>query len=252
MPSGLGDDSGVMNRQDHQGAVPNRGAGASIRVFLVDDHPIYAQVMAEVLAQAGGFAVVGTAPDAETALARLRDLPVDLLLLDLVLPGMGGLELLSAIREIPGVGRVVVYSGLATDESIAVAFSLGVSAFVEKSSPVDEVIATLRAVGRGESPLSARMSGVLRTLVRQRSARKDLSPSDLAVLSRLARMQSPKEIAGDLGMSQSAIYKARDRIGARAGFGARPDFRAIAAGLGLIAPASPRTASRGGGVEGSA
>ncbi len=229
-----------MIRTDHGGAVQLRGVGPAIRVFLVDDHPIYAQVMAEVLRQAGGFAVVGSAGDGATAVERLRTLEIDVLLLDLVLPRMGGLEVLNVVRGFPGVVRSVVYSGLATDESIAAAFTLGASGFIEKSAPVEEVIGTLRAVARGESPLSTRMSGVLRSLVRQRTAHKELSASDLAVLRRLAKLQTPKEIAGELGLSLSAVYKARARIAIRAGGGDRPDFLAIGAGLGLIPAAQGR------------
>lgn len=233
-------------RTNHGDAGPVRGIGPAIRVFLVDDHPIYAQVMAEVLRQAGGFAVVGSAGDGETAVDLLRGLEVDVLLLDLVLPRMGGLEVLNAVRGFPGLARAVVYSGMATDESIAAAFTLGAAGFIEKSAPVEEVIGTLRAVARGESPLSARMSGVLRSLVRQRTAQKELSASDLAVLRGLARLLSPKEIAGELGLSLSAVYKARDRIANRAGGGDRPDFPAIAAGLGLIPAAHGRLVPAGG------
>ena len=241
-----------MTRTEDHPAIPHRRAEKDVRVFLVDDHPIYAQVMVEVLRQAGGFTVVGSAADGESALVRLRELAVDVLLLDLVLPRMGGLEVLNAVREIPGVARSVVYSGLATDDSIAAAFTLGASGFIEKSAPVEEVIATLRAVGRGESPLSARMSGVLRALVRRRTAHKELSASDLAVLRRLAGLRTPKEIAGELGLSQSAVYKARDRIAARAGSGDRPDFPAIAANLGLIPAVRPGRPAADAAAEGAA
>ncbi len=66
------------------------GAKPLIRTFIVDDHPIFAEVLAEMLNRSGDFTVVGSANDGETALKRLAGLAVDIVILDLMLPGMGG------------------------------------------------------------------------------------------------------------------------------------------------------------------
>jgi DNA-binding NarL/FixJ family response regulator len=164
----------------------------------------------------------------------LETLQVDILLLDLMLPGISGLEVLERLRGSKCVTRTVVYSGIATDESIAAAFAEGVSAFIEKSSGAEELLTSLRAVVRGEFPMNSRMSSVLRSVVRQRTARKDLAPSDLLILRRLALRHTAKEIADELGMSASAVYKARMRIGSRLGLSGRAGFFSAAASLGLV------------------
>ncbi len=215
-------------------AEPESGAKISYRVFVVDDHPIFSDVLAELLNQSGDFVVAGSASNGEEALTRLATLEVDILLLDLMLPGISGLEVLERLRGIDFAAKTVVYSGVATDESIAAAFAQGVSAFIEKSAGVDELLTSLRSVMKGEFPMNSRMSSVLRAVVRQRTARKDLAPSDLLILRRLALRHTAKEIADELGMSASAVYKARTRIGTRLGLSGRAGFFAAAASLGLV------------------
>jgi two-component system nitrate/nitrite response regulator NarL len=204
------------------------------RVFVVDDHPIFSDVLAELLNQSGDFVVAGSASNGEEALTRLASMEVDVLLLDLMLPGISGLEVLERLRGMDFAAKTVVYSGVATDEAIAAAFAQGVSAFIEKSAGVDELLTSLRSVMKGEFPMNSRMSSVLRAVVRQRTARKDLAPSDLLILRRLALRHTAKEISDELGMSASAVYKARTRIGARLGLSGRAGFFSAAASLGLV------------------
>ena len=206
---------------------------------MVDDHPIFAQVLAELLNQSGDFVVVGSAGDGRTALAMLAGLKVDVLLLDLMLPGISGLEVLDQLRQKRSAVRTVVYSGVASDESIAAAFAFGACAVVEKSAEVNELFDALRTVARGGFPMNSRMSGVLRAVVRQRTAGKELGLSDLLILRRLALHNTAKEIADELGLSASAVYKARKRIMHRMGLTERGGFLGAASRLGLISPADP-------------
>ena len=206
------------------------------RVFLIDDHPLYSTVLTEIMREAGDFEMVGTATDGLAALAFIKAHPVDLLLVDLMLPGMSGIEILEAVRDLKLNVKSVVFSGLATDESIAAAFALGVCAYVEKSVDVNALLATLRAVMRGEFPLNAKTSEVLRGMVRQRTRAKPLTAVDLLILKRLASHSSAKEIADEMGLSLSGIYKARARIGARIGAANWEGFAAAAASYGLMQP----------------
>lgn len=205
-----------------------------VRVFVVDDHPIITAVLTDLLQQSEDFEVVGSADTGEEALARLATLPVDILLLDLLLPGISGLELLQRLPKGSAAPRTVIYTGSGTDDSIAAAFAHGVSAFLEKSASVEELLASLRAVVRGEFPLNSRLSGVLRTLVRQQQPRRELGALDLQVLRKLALHHSTKEIAHELGLSTSGVYKARTRITTRLGLAEHTDFRSAAANLGLL------------------
>ncbi len=203
-------------------------------IFLVDDHPIFCEVLSQLLDESGDFEVVGSCGDGETAMAQLAGLKVDILILDLMLPGISGLEVLSRLRAMEFQGRTVVYSGGATDELVAAVFAQGVNAFVEKSAKVEELLSSLRAVGRGESLMNSRMSTVVRTIVRQRIACKSLSGEDLAILRLLALQYTAKEIGSDMEMSLSGVYKARKRIEERLAMKHRGDFFSMAVKLGLV------------------
>lgn len=227
-------------------AIPNTPA---TRVFLIDDHPLYSTVLTEILRDAGDFEMVGSATDGPAAIAFLREHPVDLVLVDLMLPGMSGIEVLETLRDLKLPVKAVVFSGLGTDESIAATFSLGVCAYVEKSVEVKELLETLRAVARGEFPLNARMSDVLRGMVRQRTRAKPLAAPDLMILKRLATHTSAKEIAAEMGLSLSGVYKARARLAARLGTDNWEGFATAAGSYGLIqavptGPGSSRSAAQ--------
>lgn len=205
-----------------------------VRIFVVDDHPIFSDVIAEVLNDAPDFTVVGTARDGESALALIENLQFDVLILDLVLPSMSGLEVLEAVRARNAQVKTVICSGVATDEVVIAAFSSGVNAIMEKTSNVEELLQTLRAVARGEFPMSARLNEVLRAAVQQRLLTKPLSAFDLQILRRLANGLEVKEVASELGISASGIYKARTRIAARLAISKPNGLSQAAARLGLV------------------
>ena len=207
-----------------------------IRIFLVDDHPIFAEVLGEMLNRSGDFTVVGTANDGETALKRLAGLAVDIVIVDLMLPGMGGLELLEALRANKYKAKLVMCSGLGTDSLIMESFALGVTAFIEKTMAVEELFSTLRSVAAGNYPLSSRTSGLLRDIVRDRAACKPVAAGDILFLRRLAMGHTLKQIAVELGISASGAYKTRSRIKSRMNIKGPTGFFHAAMNLGLVYP----------------
>jgi DNA-binding NarL/FixJ family response regulator len=205
-----------------------------LRVVLVDDHPLVTEVLSQVLVDSGEFEVLAVLRDGESVIPYLETKPVDILLLDLRLPGMSGLEVLRIVRDRFPKTKVVICSGIGSDFSIGAAYSAGVHTFIEKNVDMAEFLATLRDVARGRDPLPGRTAEVLRMLVRQNRVMKPLGAKDVEILRRLASNQSPKEIAAGLGMSQSAIYKARDRVAERTGAKNAIDFYRVASDCGLI------------------
>lgn len=225
------------------------GAKPLIRTFIVDDHPIFAEVLAEMLNRSGDFTVVGSANDGETALKRLAGLAVDIVILDLMLPGMGGLELLEALRANRSGAKLVMCSGLGTDKVILEAYAQGVTAFVEKSMALEELFSTLRSVAAGNFPMNSRMSGLLRDFVRQRKVFKPIAAGDMLILRRLATGQALKEIATELGISVSGVYKARARIKARMNIKGPAGFFHAAMSLGLVGQSTEAVDRGGAGPE---
>lgn len=204
------------------------------QVLLVDDHPIYTAALADVLEDAGGFRIVGTVQNGADAVAFLGTHPVDLMVVDLMLPGMSGLEIIAAALEVAPEIKIVVFSGLGTPESVQAAFGLGTCAFLEKSAPVAELIESLRAVLRGEFPLGPMASDIVRNLVRLRAKKKPLAPDDLRILRLFAENRTAKEIADEMSRSLSSIYKARDRIASRLEVKSARELAPRARALGLI------------------
>lgn len=207
---------------------------APARVFIVDDHSMITTVLVEVINSCSDFVSVGVANDAETALGFLRANPVDILLVDLRLPGMSGIELIHLLQREDINPYVVVCSGVGTDQAIEAAFSAGAQCFVEKTAPVEELIGNLRAVMRGEFPLSDRAARVLRETVRKRSSVKAIAPQDLGIMRRLASGMKPKDVAQELDLSCSGVYKAHRRLMIRTGSASPDDLREVAARMGLV------------------
>lgn len=184
------------------------------------------------------------------ALKRLEGLSVDIVILDLILPGMGGLEVVEALRANRSEAKVVMCSGLGTDKVILEAYAQGVSAFVEKSMAVEDLFATLRSVAAGNFPLNSRMSGLLRDFVRQRKAFKPTAAGDMLILRRLATGQGLKEIVDELGISTSGAYKARARIKSRMNIKGSAGFFHVAMSLGLVYPSAGPVMRREPGLDG--
>jgi DNA-binding NarL/FixJ family response regulator len=206
-----------------------------IRCFLVDDHPLFASALADVLASDQGFELVGVAHTGQEMLRQLRGNPVDLIVLDLELPDVSGIELIGVVRSERLAGRIVICSGLTADECIEVAFALGADAFVNKSAGIEELVGTLRATIEGRVLMSAHVARVLRNLIRYRRAHDGLKVRDYLVLIGLAEGKSPKALAVELGLSTSAIYKITYRLADRFGLKSLAEVHGLVSRLGLFA-----------------
>lgn len=115
-------------------------------VLIVDDTPQLRTVLGIALARYGDFEVVGEAGDGNSAIRMARTLNPDVILLDLAMPGMGGLEVLPHIRmSLPGT-RIVVLSGFMADAVGMRALELGADDYVEKGSPARDIVARIEAL----------------------------------------------------------------------------------------------------------
>ncbi|MCP9486846.1 MAG: response regulator transcription factor [Gaiellaceae bacterium MAG52_C11] len=135
------------------------------RVLVVDDHPLTRDALAALLAQ-GGFEVVGEAADGGAALELTERLQPELVLLDLSMPGLGGLAALPRLRTAAPGCEVVVLTASGTEENLLAAIRGGAAGYLLKSEPPERIVTFLRGVVNGEAALSGEVARRLLDQVR--------------------------------------------------------------------------------------
>lgn len=153
--------------------------------------------------------VVAEAGSGEDAVALAEQLRPDVILLDLAMPGMGGLAALRRILEVQPDARVLILTVSDAEQDLFEAIQLGASGYLLKSADPDELVAAIQEARRGEAPLSPPMAAkVLRELAHPSEAtlpQQVLSPRELEVLAHVARGAANKEIAIALGISENTV-----------------------------------------------
>jgi DNA-binding NarL/FixJ family response regulator len=181
------------------------------RVLVVDDHPLTRDALAGLLAQ-HGFDVVATAGSGEEAIELAGQLQPQLVLLDLTMPGLGGLAALPRVREAAPEAEVVVLTAAEDEGSLLRAIQSGAAGYLLKSEPPEKIVEFLRGVARGEAALSGAVARRLLTQVREtsrsevpESVAQALSARELEVLLLLDRHLSTEEIAQRLFISEHTV-----------------------------------------------
>lgn len=135
------------------------------RILIADDHPLTRGALAALLTQ-NGFTVVGEAGDGAEAIERARELQPDLVLLDLSMPGIDGLQALPRLREAAPACEVVVLTASGTEENLLAAIRGGAAGYLLKSEPPERIVEFLRGVAEGEAALSGSVARRLLDQVR--------------------------------------------------------------------------------------
>jgi DNA-binding NarL/FixJ family response regulator len=194
-----------------------------VRVLLADDHLLVRAGIRKVLEDVPGVEVVGEAGDGHEVLEQAERRAPDVILLDVALPRMNGLEAAARLaRERPAV-RIVMLSMHANQEYVSQALRVGAAGYLLKDSTVPELELALRAVMRGETYLSPAVSRhVIEAYVRSAetdSPLQNLTPRQREVLKLIAEGGSTRDIAQRLGVSVKTVESHRahlmDRLGIR-------------------------------------
>jgi DNA-binding NarL/FixJ family response regulator len=183
-----------------------------LRVVLVDDHPVYRAGLARLLRESG-VDVIAEVPNGEAALTAVEELAPDVVVMDLNMPGMSGLEATQRLVAQSPATRVLIVSVSAQEADVTDAILAGASGYVLKESPVEEVVAGIRAAAAGQSLISPRIATMLLQRIRDAagSVDMDLAPANLSareleVLSLMAEGKSNHEIAEALVISPSTVH----------------------------------------------
>ena len=188
-----------------------------IRVLLADDHDLFRAGLRVLLQDLGGFEVVAEAGDGREALRLVGEHRPDVVLMDLMMPGLNGLEATARVaREPPGV-RVLVLSMNAAEEFVLPAVRAGASGYVLKNARPAELGQAIRAVARGETYLTPAVSGHLIDDYRRRTAGEadsleKLTPRQREVLQLVAEGHTTKQIARRLGVSGKTVETYRSQL----------------------------------------
>lgn len=214
----------------------------NMRVVLADDHALVRAGIRGLVQQIQGVEVVGEADDGQTALELVAQLVPDIVLMDLSMPGLPGLEATARIhREFPSV-RVIVLSMHADREYVLQAVRAGACGYVLKGARAAELEIAVMAVARGESYFSPAASSHLVTDMLRRGSKADvpdrLTPRQKQVLSLLVQGFSRKEIALKLQLSAKTVDTYRAQVMDELGIYDLAGLVRYAIGAGIIEPDS--------------
>ncbi len=185
---------------------------APIRVLVVDDHAIVRKGLRALLVTEPGLEVVGEAENGEQAVAEARRLCPDVVLMDLVMPGMDGLEAtrrITADQHPEGTPRVLVLTSFAADDKVFPALRAGALGYLLKDSGPEELVRAIQQVHRGESSLHP---SIARRLLQELAGpgQRDpvveaLTEREIDVLRLVAQGQSNRQIAEGLCISEATV-----------------------------------------------
>ncbi len=184
-----------------------------IRILLVDDHGLFREGIASLLTAERGFEVVGQAGDGLEALARARELMPDVILMDISMPGMNGLEATRRIKAVLPYIRIVILTVSEEDQNLFEAIKSGAQGYLMKKIETKALFSTLRGVVQGEASVSRIMAGkILDEFARQAMQPPavslpgtELSPREKKVLEMVAQGKTNKEIAAALAIAENTV-----------------------------------------------
>jgi len=173
----------------------------NIRILIVDDHPVVRVGLASMLATQPGIEVSGSVSSGEEALEILEKKIVDVVMLDLRMPGMNGIDTLLSIKRKTMPLQVIVLTSYETDEDIYRAVQAGAEGYLLKNTSQREMVDAIHAVRAGNRYIPHRIASRLA----ERMTRSSLTPRELEILKILTKGLTNKQIAHALGISDNTV-----------------------------------------------
>lgn len=202
------------------------GPARTIAVGVVDDHPIVRGGILELLSHEDDIRVVGDVGDANGALEMVRTTPLDVLMLDIDLPGRSGLDMLASLRcKAPDVA-VLVFTGYPAERYAVKLLQQGVKAFLHKTCDPAELASAIRKLAAGQRYLTSEVTELLAMQFdpRARPLHAGLTDRELQVLLKLARGVRTEKIADHLAISVKTVSSYRARLLSKLALGSNNDL----------------------------
>ncbi len=209
-----------------------------IRILICEDESRYRRLLAKVLGQVTGFQVVGQAATGEQACEQARDLQPDLLLLDLELPGIGGLEVVQRLRPLLPALEILILTSFADETLVFEAVQQGAAGYLVKGISPEDLESAIREVLAGGSVIEAGLARRFWNLFVSVQGRMpqdyQLTAEELEVLTLIGRGLTNPEAAQALGATRRAIKTHLERIYRKLGVSSRVEATVKALQAGLI------------------
>lgn len=203
---------------------------ANIQVLIADDHPIVRNGIRNILEPAVGITVVGEAESGQQALEMIETLHPDVVLLDMQLPDISGIEVVKKVAEAGILVRILGLSTYDDNEYISQLLSLGASGYLLKEEVPETIVEAVRGVARGETGWVSRKVAAKLTQILQDEQRGTavLTPREMDVLQLVVEGKTNAEIGLNLGISEKTVEKHLDAIFRKMGVVSRVEAAVMA------------------------
>lgn len=190
-----------------------------LTILIVDDHPLLRRGVRDVIAENPRFRIVGEAADGAEAMRLVTSSKPDIAIMDIDMPRLNGLEMLRAIRALSFTVNAVILTMYKEEDMFNAAMDLGANAYVVKENAVNDVLAAIEKVTRGETFLSSvmwdagqRRSQRVQQLLLNKPQLETLTPSERRILKLVGQDFTSKEIANSLNLSVRTVDNHRQNI----------------------------------------
>jgi NarL family two-component system response regulator LiaR len=216
-------------------------ASDRIRVLIVEDHTVVRKGLCSLLSSTRfNIDIVGEAADGIEAVAKARELEPDVILMDLILPQMNGIEATQAIRARNPQARILILTSFGEEAQVAAAMKAGALGYLLKESTPEELVHAIESVHMGRVTLPADLAGLMLTGDQQPAVRTQvLTPRELDVLQGIATGLSNQEIAESLSISPYTVRTHVRNILGKLKFTNRTQAAMYAVQVGLATPDPP-------------
>ena len=213
----------------------------SLKVFIADDHNLMRQGLRALISQSVDFSVEGEAADGKTALSEILLHRPDIVLMNVALPGMNGMEVTAQIkRRLPEI-RVIMLTSFKSEEYLRESLRVGADGYLLKDASYEELLQALRSVGQGKKYLSPAISGQLVEGFlnpggggRSRSPLQQLTSRERSILQLIAEGRTNRTAAEFLSVSPKTVEKHRARLMQKLGLRNAGELLLAAFEMGMV------------------
>lgn len=202
----------------------------SIKIMIVDDHPVVREGLSRIIVSESGMEVIAEAGTGAEALTQYRKLRPDIVLLDMRMPEMTGIQTIEAIRKEFTNARIIVLSTYDLEEDIYLSLQAGARGYILKDSPRTELLAAIRRVHAGERVIPPNIA----TRLAERIGGNELTAREFEVLKLIVAGKSNKQIGDDLGISEGTVKSHVNNILDKLGVTDRTQAVSVALKRGIV------------------